>query len=73
MSNHLEWGHVSTALYGYVHAKDAVEVLGEELESSPVALYVTTTDGNGVVIEGTRAELKEFAENIVRNIMVQPL
>ena len=73
MSNHLEWGHALTAQYGYVHAEDAAEVLGEELETGPVALYITTGDGNGVVIEGTRAEIKEFCENMVRHVMVQPL
>jgi hypothetical protein len=70
MSNHIEWGHASQALYALHPAARALEELcaDDEHIASPYVLGLWNFNGDGLALEGTRRELLNYLRLVIEHV-----
>lgn len=66
MSNHIEFGQASTALYTLQRRSRTAHELGIDVDqlSSPFVLEITNYSGDGLALEGDRTQLLQFADQL---------
>jgi hypothetical protein len=67
MSNHIEWGHATEALYT-LHTRAAAEEEYGETVRAPLALGLFNINGDGLVLEGTRRELLSYLRLVTEHV-----
>ncbi len=67
MSARTKWATAATALYGLVTHDTAEDTIGESIDTSH-AVYVTTGDGDGVVIEGDLESLAGLVDQLAAHV-----
>lgn len=68
---HITWTRTDLALYGVVSKAAAREVLDTDFDpdlDADQALYLTSEDGDGIAIAGTREQLADLAATIQRHL-----
>ena len=69
MSNHIEWGHASIALYTlHTPERAAEELLPQERPNGPFVLGLWNENGDGLALQGTRREILDYLGYVTAHV-----